>query len=182
MPADTYISNVLQTGHYNNTDIIYGLVRNASKQVRDVVNGNWEAFPGSGSLDDYDISAATGSGGLWSGDFPVIANGFYVYQFRIRTGATPDFSDSLIFSLKGYWNGSIFTTSSQILNEEVDNDGTAISLRQAIRLILSILTAKTSGGGTTTLVFRDINDTKNRLSVTVDANGNRTAVITRDGT
>lgn len=68
----------------------------------------------------------------------------------------------------------------EILNEEVDNDGTAISLRGAIKLILSVLTAKSSGGGTTTLTFRDINDTKNRLVVTVDENGNRTAVGTRD--
>lgn len=68
----------------------------------------------------------------------------------------------------------------EILDEEVDNDGTAISLRGAIKLILSILTAKASGGGTATLTFRDINDAKDRLVCTVDANGNRTAVGTRD--
>jgi hypothetical protein len=73
-------------------------------------------------------------------------------------------------------------TVDEILDDEVDNDGTAISLREAQKLILSILTAKSSGGGTATLVFRDINDSKNRLSVTVDANGNRTAVGTRDAT
>lgn len=55
------------------------------------------------------------------------------------------------------------------------------TLRQAIRLILSVLTGKSSGGGTATLVFRDIGDTKNRISATVDANGNRSAVGTRDG-
>lgn len=68
----------------------------------------------------------------------------------------------------------------EIHDEEVDNDGTAISLRGAMKLILSILTAISAGGGTTTLTFRDIADTKNRLSVTVDSNGNRTAVGTRD--
>lgn len=70
----------------------------------------------------------------------------------------------------------------EIVDEEVDNDGTAISLRGAMKLILSVLTAKASGGGTTTAVFRDINDSKNRISATVDANGNRTAVGTRDAT
>ena len=65
-------------------------------------------------------------------------------------------------------------------DEEVDNDGTAISLRGAVKLLLSILTAKSSGGGSSTVVFRDINDSKNRLSATVDSNGNRTAVGTRD--
>lgn len=55
------------------------------------------------------------------------------------------------------------------------------TLRQAIRLILAVLTGKSSGGGTSTLVFRDIGDSKNRISCTVDADGNRTAVGTRDG-
>ncbi len=56
-----------------------------------------------------------------------------------------------------------------------------VTLRQAIRLFLSVLTGKSSGGGTATITFRDIGDTKNRLQVTVDAQGNRTAVGTRDG-
>jgi len=63
---------------------------------------------------------------------------------------------------------------------EVDNDGTAISLIGAFKLALAVLTGKSSGGGGATLVFRDINDAKNRISATVDANGNRTAVGTRD--
>ena len=57
----------------------------------------------------------------------------------------------------------------------------SVTLREAIRLILAVLTGKSSGGGTTTLVFRDIGDTKNRISCTVDANGNREDVGTRDG-
>lgn len=68
----------------------------------------------------------------------------------------------------------------EILDEEVDNDGTAITLRGAMKLILAVLAGKSSGGGTATVVFRDINDAKNRISATVDADGNRTAVGTRD--
>jgi len=68
------------------------------------------------------------------------------------------------------------------LADEVDNDGTAISLSGAMKLILAVLTGKSSGGGGATIVFRDINDAKNRISATVDANGNRTAVGTRDAT
>jgi hypothetical protein len=67
-----------------------------------------------------------------------------------------------------------------IADEEYDNDGTAISLRGAIKLMLAVLTGKSSGGGTATIVFRDVNDAKNRISATVDADGNRTAVGTRD--
>lgn len=57
----------------------------------------------------------------------------------------------------------------------------SITLRQAVRLMLAALTGKSSGGGSGTITFRDVADTKNRISATVDANRNRTAV-TRDGT
>ena len=48
--------------------------------------------------------------------------------------------------------------------------------RQAFRLILSALAAKLSGAATTTVTIRDITDTKDRITATVDSNGNRTAV------
>jgi len=73
-----------------------------------------------------------------------------------------------------------FTLSAAGIDSIVDEviEGT-ITLRQAIRLTLSMLAGKSSGGGTTSLVYRDYGDSKDRLTFTVDANGNRTAV-TRD--
>jgi hypothetical protein len=50
------------------------------------------------------------------------------------------------------------------------------TVREALRLILSIAVGKASGLATTTAVYRDTNDSKNRVSATVDANGNRSAV------
>lgn len=58
----------------------------------------------------------------------------------------------------------------------------AHTLGDYMRLFAGVLTGKSSGGGTTTVAFRDVADTKNRISATVDASGNRTAVGTRDGT
>ena len=57
-------------------------------------------------------------------------------------------------------------------------DGT-ITAEQSLRLMNSLLGSKISGAGTGTETFRDAGDSKNRVVVTVDANGNRTAV-TRD--
>ena len=71
---------------------------------------------------------------------------------------------------------------ADITGVEVDNDGTAISLAGALKLILAVLAGKSSGGGTATLTFRDIADAKNRISATVDSSGNRTAIGTRDAT
>jgi len=52
----------------------------------------------------------------------------------------------------------------------------SVTLRQAIRLLLAALTGKSAGGGSASVTFRDNADSKNRITATVDANGNRTAV------
>ncbi len=56
----------------------------------------------------------------------------------------------------------------------------SLTLRQAIRIYLAALAGKSAGGGTATITFRDNADSKNRISATVDSDGNRTAV-TLDG-
>jgi hypothetical protein len=46
-----------------------------------------------------------------------------------------------------------------------------------LRLARAALLGQSSGGGTTTVAFRDAADTKDRITATVDDNGNRTAVV-----
>jgi len=66
------------------------------------------------------------------------------------------------------------TTPGLILQEFVES---SITLEAAIRLMLAAMTGKLSGApGPGTINIRDYADTKNRISATVDANGNRTAV------
>lgn len=55
---------------------------------------------------------------------------------------------------------------------------TGFTATQSLRLILAALAGKLSGAATTSVVIRDVNDAKNRISATVDADGNRTAVTT----
>lgn len=50
-----------------------------------------------------------------------------------------------------------------------------------MRINASILNGKVTGAGTGTEVFRDLGDTKDRVIVTTDTAGNRTAIV-RDGT
>lgn len=52
---------------------------------------------------------------------------------------------------------------------------------EILRLLASVMAGKSSGGGGATVTFRDAADSKNRITATVDANGNRTA-ITLDAT
>lgn len=53
---------------------------------------------------------------------------------------------------------------------------TGWTVRQAFRIILAVLAGKAAGGGTATMTYRDMADTKDRISAAVDANGNRTSV------
>lgn len=50
------------------------------------------------------------------------------------------------------------------------------TLRESVRLANAALGGKASGLDTATAVYRDIGDTKDRITATVDADGNRTAV------
>ena len=53
---------------------------------------------------------------------------------------------------------------------------TSRTLRQALRLMLSALAGKASGLDGSIAVFRDTNDSVNRITATVDADGNRSAI------
>lgn len=63
-----------------------------------------------------------------------------------------------------------------VWDEAVDGSTTA---RESMRLQNSALGGKATGMGTTTAVFRDLADTKARITATVDTDGNR-SVVNRD--
>lgn len=52
-----------------------------------------------------------------------------------------------------------------------------ITLEKAIQTLLAVAAGKASGGGSGGIVFRDVADTRDAVAMTVDANGNRTAVV-----
>ena len=60
-----------------------------------------------------------------------------------------------------------------VLDEVVEGSYT---LRQMMRLIAGALGSKVSGAATTTITFRDLGDSKDRIVATVDADGNRSAI------
>lgn len=62
-----------------------------------------------------------------------------------------------------------------------ENLETNYAARELMRVITSALAGKISGAETSTVTIRDINDGKNRITATVDGNGNRTT-ITIDAT
>ncbi|MCP5100129.1 MAG: hypothetical protein GY943_31635, partial [Chloroflexi bacterium] len=69
-------------------------------------------------------------------------------------------------------------TAAQVWQHIIEGTDTA---EEFMRVFLSVLAGKSTGGGNPTLAFRNIADTKDRLNVTVDTDGNRTAINTLDG-
>ena len=69
------------------------------------------------------------------------------------------------------------TIAAQVWSQAIE---AGLSAEEVTRIMFSVLTGKVSGAETGTERFRDVADTKDRLVVTVDDDGNRSAVV-RDG-
>jgi len=90
-------------------------------------------------------------------------------------------------SVSGFENGKTYTVRIQATVEGVTAalihtfqtdliiEGT-ISETQALKVLLAALAGRSSGGGTTSITFRDTANSINRIVATVDSNGNRTNV------
>lgn len=94
----------------------------------------------------------------------------------VKSGALPVFHDYMVMSSQ-VWN-SLFSTDRlevDVAELSVALEG-ALTLAQALRIILAALAGESDGGGTATIHFRDQADTKNRITATVDGDGNRTAI------
>jgi hypothetical protein len=79
--------------------------------------------------------------------------------------------------------GPVELSPQGLAEELLDNQDieTGYSMRESLRVILSALSGKLSGAGSSGISIRDVNDTVDRIIATVDANGNRTAItITKD--
>lgn len=62
--------------------------------------------------------------------------------------------------------------------DAADGIETGLTLRQAMRLVTAASAGKVSGADTSTVTIRNVGDTKDRITATVDESGNRTAVTT----
>ena len=83
-------------------------------------------------------------------------------------------SDGVIVTTSNDKTGYALTSAgyAAILVQTVEG---VYTLQDVLKLLVAALAAKTAGGGTTTLSARDLTDTLNRIVLTVDANGNRSA-------
>lgn len=94
-----------------------------------------------------------------------------VSEFEARTIAAADYATAT--------NLAAVPTANENADALLDRSAgveTGRTMRQALRLMLASMAGKLSGAATTTVVIRDTNDSKDRITATVDADGNRTAI------
>jgi len=70
-------------------------------------------------------------------------------------------------------------TVDDLLHSSEVYEGT-LTHKEIVRILLAALAGLSTGGGTASVAFRDVGDTKDRIAATVTVNGNRT-VIALDG-
>lgn len=81
------------------------------------------------------------------------------------------------------WSAEVDTARASdvddVILDAANGVETGLTVRNALRLMAAALAGKLSGAATTTITIRSaVADSKDRLTATVDADGNRTAVTT----
>lgn len=76
--------------------------------------------------------------------------------------------------VRGVDTDSLEDVSDAVLDELIGDS--TVTMRQALRGFISVLAGKSTGGGTTSITFRNVADSKDVIVATVDENGNRSAV------
>ena len=113
------------------------------------------------------------------------------YYIEYCLGATPAPGAAIIGVQDVVWGGAAAVTGAEgvvlatgqdeaiatSLLDLTDGIETGFSLRHALRLIAAILAGKVSGAGSGTEVFKGLDGTTVRCTVTVDPVGNRTSII-----
>lgn len=166
---------------------IYATVHDTSGNVWSTSSSSFVTYA-TADLANYVISLTeqgTGSG-YYVGTFPsAISEGAFNVAGYMQSGGSAAEGDVLVGSGPVEWTGSVIgpflpTGTKQGIADEVldrtDGVESGFTLRQSLRLILSSLAGKLSGASGTTISIRDVNDSKDRLVATVDADGNRTAL------
>lgn len=125
-----------------------------------------------------------GAAGSYVGNFPTaIAQGSYGLVARQRVGGVVAESDPIVATGNLDWTGTAvgvpqYDPTTGLLNVNMEpvldlviEDGW--SFQDVLKVIGSIVSAKCTGGGTSSVVFRNLGDTLNRVTATVDTNHNR---------
>lgn len=86
--------------------------------------------------------------------------------------------DAIPTAISGLNDPTAQAIVDELMAETIDG---SVSFKTLIQAVAAVLAGKATGGGTTSITFRDLADTLDRVAATVDSSGNRSAVtITAD--
>lgn len=116
---------------------------------------------------------------LTTGDTDTLGDLYYKFSDSVIGIVVPNgsVSDQIITGAVALTSAERTTLAGAIL-DLANGVETSLTLRQAMRLIAAANAGKLSGAATTTVVVRNaVGDSKDRITATVDSNGNRSAVV-----
>lgn len=165
----------LRSGTCAGGDLTYVTLDGSASAIDDYYNGCVVSVVIDGVREVRVITDYTGSNQratvapAWN-TAPDLDDTFIVYSTDMRP--------FLMATVSGTVDANVITIAAGAVDSIIDEviEGT-YTMRQLLRLMASALFGKVNGGGTATITFRDVGDTKNRIVATVDTNGNRSAVV-----
>lgn len=105
-------------------------------------------------------------------------NGSYMVDLRGANSNVSDVTNLNQVSVRSYNSAGLIVTGgadpadvADAVHDEVVEGG--ITLRQAVQILLAVCVGKSSGGDTSRIKFRDMQDLKDRVDEEVDDAGNR---------
>jgi hypothetical protein len=151
---DSELGMVFDRTHNHNTEVILSGVNYA--RVIEIINGYTVSFEDTGT------------------PYSVRLQGANTNVFDV-TNVTPNVS-VIVTNSAGLISESSADVADAILDGE--NIEVGLSVREALRLITAALAGKVSGAAGTSITFRNpVADSKDRIVATVDADGNRSAIV-----
>ena len=129
-------------------------------------------------VDISDINTPISS--ISSGSLTEIGSGFYGYEFASYTQGSEYsvFIDADSDIENKYQYGTLDKIDSADFLNTLDTDiENSVGIKEMMRIMFAVLANKSGGGNTSTITFRDNDDSKDRITATVDSDGNRLAVV-----
>lgn len=147
----------------------------AGKLVGDNLDAKVSTRASQASVDDVPTVAEFNARTLPSADYVVTSD--TIAGVTTVGSVTGNVGGNVVGSVGSVGSGVTLTAGAidAILDETI-GDGT-LTLRQLLRVMAAALAGKASGAGTTTMTFRSVADTTDVIVATVDADGNRSAVM-----
>ncbi len=136
--------------------------------VADTTTAVWAA--GTRTLTSFGTLVADVTTAVWAAGSRTLT----AFGFTVTTDVSSTVTTNLDAKVSAAVSASVAVPASLLDSQDVES---GLTVRQALRIIAAATAGKVSGAATTTVVIRNaVADSANRITATVDTDGNRTAI------